>query len=151
MGDLGQLVRLFEVGRMGRRDLERLVAELDGEERGGVSLDELEPLARAASHVGHVESVLEAAARSEARTGGNGAMGARKRTVAIDWDAYERDKALLGNLADERAAREELREAARGRLRHFEKRDGYLYRPATSTPLERYQAALRREMRAIGE
>ncbi len=143
MGDLGQLLRLFEVGRMGRRDLERLVVELDGEERGGVSLDELKPLARAASNVGHVESTLEAAARSEARTGGTGTAGARKRAVAIDWDAYERDRALLDGIAEERAAREELREAARGRLRHFEKRGGYLYRPAGSTPLERYQEALR--------
>lgn len=144
MGDLVQLLRLFEVGRMGRRDLERLVAELDEDGRGGASLDELEPLARAASNVGYVESVLDAASRSEGSADGAGATRPRKRAVAIDWDAYERDRALLDGLVEERAAREELREAARGRLRHFEKRDGYLYRPAGSTPLERYQAALRR-------
>lgn len=144
MGGLGQLFRLFEVGRMGRRELEDLVDELDEEDSGGErSIRDLEAWARAASHVGNVERMIEASARSGARTGGTGAAGARKRTVAIDWDAYERDRALLDGLADERAAREELREAARGRLRHFEKRDGYLYRPAGSTPLERYQAALR--------
>lgn len=144
MGELGRLLRLFEVGRMRCGELERLVSELDEEDSGGEwSLRDREAWARAASHVGHVERMLDASSRSEARTSGAGATGTRKRAVAIDWDAYDRDKAFLDGLDEERAARDELREAVASRLRHFEKRDGYLYRPASSTPLERYQAALR--------
>lgn len=139
MSELGHLLRLFEVGRMGRRDLERLVDELDGEGHGGMSLDELEPMARAASVVDSVERLMGRAARRNGRGGGRGSRG---RAVTIDMDEYERSKAYLAKLGEERAEREELREAARGRLRHFEKRDGYLYRPVASTPLERYQAAL---------
>ena len=137
MSELGHLLRLFEVGRMGRRDLERLVDELDGEGHGGMSLDELEPMARAASVVDSVERLMGRAARRNGR-----GRGSRGRAVTIDMDEYERSKAYLAKLGEERAEREELREAARGRLRHFEKRDGYLYRPVASTPLERYQAAL---------
>lgn len=144
MGDLGRLLRLFEVGRMGRGELKRLVSELDEEDSGGArSLRDLEARARAASHVSNVERMLEKAARSGERAGGTGATMARKRTVAIDWDAYDRDKAFLDGLDKEQADRDELREAAASRLGHFEKRDGYLYRPASSTPLERYQDALR--------
>ena len=127
---------------MGRRELKALVAELDDEETSeGKSLDNLEAWARAASEVDSVERLLDGAARQTGH-GGGGRKVSRRRTVSVDMDSYERSKAYLTKLGEERAEREELREAARGRLRHFEKRDGYLYRPANSTPLEGYQAIL---------
>jgi|GEM_PF-5274189 hypothetical protein len=142
MGDLGQLLRLFEIGRMGRGELERLVSEMDELDADeGLSLRDMEARARASSEVASTERLLGMA---NGRTGSARGGASRKRKVSVDMDSYERNKEFLAGLADARAAREELREAARGRLRHFEKRDGYLYRPAGSTPLERYQEALRR-------
>lgn len=141
MDDLGQLFRLFEIGRMGRSDLEGLVADMDGGNRGATSLDEIEPIARASAEVFNVERLLERSARSKA---GGGRGGGRMRSVTIDWDSYERSRGVLIGVAEEHARREELLEAARGRLRHFEKRDGFLYRPAGKTPLERYCGLLER-------
>jgi hypothetical protein len=141
MDDLGQLFRLFEIGRMGRSDLEGLVADMDGGNLGATSLDEIEPIARASAEVFNVERLLERSARSKA---GGGRGGGRMGSVTIDWDSYERSRGVLVGVAEEHARREELLEAARGRLRHFEKRDGFLYRPAGKTPLERYCGLLER-------
>lgn len=142
MDGVGQLLRLFEIGRMGRGELERLVSELDEEDRSvGRSLRDRETWARAASEVDNAEQLMKMAGRQTGHARGGSS---RERTVSVDMGSYERSKELLGRMAEESRAREELREAARGRLRHFEKRDGYLYRPAGSTPLERYQEALRR-------
>lgn len=140
MNDLGQLFLLFEVGHMGRRELEELVAELDEEDRGRArSPRDLEVWARAVSEVLSVDELMEEA---NSQTGNARGGASRKRTVSVNMDGYERSKAVLDSMADERVDRDELREAARARLSHFEKRDELRYRPAERTPLERYQAAL---------
>lgn len=140
MDGVGQLLRLFEIGRMGRGELEHLVSELDEEERSvGRSLRDCETWARAASNVDNAEQMMKMAGRQTGHARGGHSL---KRTVSVDMDSYEESKAILHDMAEESRAREELREAARARLSHFEKRDGLRYRPTGRTPLERYQAAL---------
>lgn len=142
MDDLGQLFRLFEIGHMDRRELELLVANLDAEDRRrAVSLSDMGAWATAAAEVGNVDRLLAGSPKPGAR---GGAVGGRKRTATIDWDSYERSKAYLLKVSREDSARDELQEAARARLRHFEKRDGYLYRTAGKTSLERYCELLER-------
>lgn len=142
MDGVGQLLRLFEIGRMGRGELERLVSELDEEDRSvGRSLRDRETWARAASEVDNAEQLMKMAGRQTGHARGGHS---RKRTVSVDMDSYEESKAILDGLAEESREREELREAARARLSHFEKRDGLRYRTADRTPLERYQTALLR-------
>ena len=145
MDEVGQLLRLFEVGRMGCGELERLVSELDEEDRGGArSLHDLETWARAASEVDSVERLMERSARQTGRDDDRGSRRRSARAVSVDMDSYERSKVLLGMMAEEQRARDELREAARVRLSHFEKREGLRYQPADRTPLERYQKTLLR-------
>ena len=142
MDDLGQLFQLFEIRRMGRRELERLVANLDAEDRRrAVSLSDMGAWATAAAEVGNVERLLAGPSRPGKR---RGAGRGRGRTVTIDMDSYERSKAYLLEWSEEDTARNGLRESASARLRHFEKRDGYLYRPVGKTPLERYCGLLER-------
>ena len=143
MDDLGHLFRLFEIGRMDRRELERLLAALDAEDRRrSSSIGDMEAWARAAAEVGNVERLLADTPRPSSR---RRSAGGRRRSVTIDMESYERSKAYLMELSEEDAARDELREAARSRLRHFEKRDGYQYRQASKTPLERYCGLLERQ------
>lgn len=149
MTDLDEMMALSCIARMGRNELEDELARLDADDPyvdgTSFSLREMETYASAAANVAFVEKAIRAARGyghsdcAEVRPRG-GAR--RKRAVSIDMDAYNRDKKLL----DERRAKHEecesMREAVRRRLRHFEKRDGYQYRPMPRTPLEAYLSEL---------
>lgn len=150
MSDLEELMWLARIARMGRYELEGELDRIDAADPYGAaavqSMAEQVAEARVVANVMGVESAIRAARETDARDARAEREGRarprRKRSVSIDMDAYERDKRALSDKAARREECERMREAVRRRLRHFEKRDGYGYRPPATTPLERYIAEL---------
>lgn len=138
MDELELLGWQFRIGRMGRDELEGVLADMDAEDRRRYgTLGAMCEQARRAAAISNVESMM---ARPAPTGDGWGDEGPR-RTATIDLGEYY--AAVEAEQADarEQARRDEVRAMCERRLAHFELRDDLAHPPSPS-PLKSYIASL---------
>ncbi len=130
----------FRIARMGRDELEGVVADLDAEEDRLSGMGESLAHARRAAIISNVTSMMSRPAR--AATGGDGKRGAGEReTVSLDLSEYYAALETERKMRQAWETREAIRSMCERRLEHLDRRDALEYVPAES-PLKAYIAEL---------
>ncbi len=138
MDELELLGWQFRIGRMGRDELEGVLADMDAEDRRRYgTLGAMCEQARRAAVISNVESMMSRPAPTGDGRGDKG----QRRTATIDLGEYY--AAVEEEQADarEQACRDEVRAMCERRLAHFELREE-LARPPSQSPLKSYIASL---------